>query len=251
MLDKAHPTINAVAIRFRGRFLLAVLIGMPGVLSLLLVLPAIPGVSAAALLVNPVILLTVMSAVGAACAPRAGLKSRLLLGGSLTSSDLAVLARMAGLGMLLGIGIALLDQVLARGWQAASAVPSLADGWSWAQLLAGMLYGGITEEVVMRWGLLSGVLWALLRLFGKTGRSWRIAAGIALIVSAAVFAAGHLPALLAAGDLPPLLLARTLGLNFALGIAFGLAFLRHHLEAAIVLHATFHIGVALAALSLS
>jgi membrane protease YdiL (CAAX protease family) len=124
----------------------------------------------------------------------------------------------------------------------------LLDGWSGAQFLVGVLYGGITEEIVMRWGLLSGVLWGLLRLFGSERGIRRIAAWAAIGISAAAFAAGHLPAVLMTGEITPPLLLRTLGLNFALGLAFGAAFLRYHIEAAIALHAGFHVGIAAAAI---
>jgi hypothetical protein len=77
-----------------------------------------------------------------------------------------------------------------------------------------------------------------------------MAASVALCISAAAFAAGHVPAILMTGALTPPLLIRTLGLNFALGLVFGAAFLRHHLEAAICLHTGFHIGVAIAAIGI-
>lgn len=247
MLDSPAAS-NAPAIpRFRSRLLRGIGMGLPGVLSLLLVVPHIPEVPRPALLVNPLLLLVAMSAAGAACAPRAGLGSRLLLGGSI-GSKAPLLLRMLALGALIGGGIAGVDQLLAQGWQGSSAVPSLLDGWSRAQFVVGVLYGGITEEIVMRWGLLSLILWALVWLFGAGSRTRRTAAGIALILSAAAFAAGHLPAVLLAGEPTPMLLIRTLGLNFALGLLFGLAFLRHHLEAAIALHAGFHMGVAVVAL---
>ncbi len=234
---------------FRKALFRAILLGLPGVLSLLLVLPSFPGVPRAALLINAFALLVIASAIGAACAPRAGLKSHLLLGDAVRTGDLILLMQAAGAGVVLGLATALLDQFLARGWQADSTVPSLANGWSGTQLLVGMLYGGITEEIGMRWGLLSGLMWIALKLLGGQPSGRRTAAGLALIFSAAAFAAGHLPALLAAGNPTAILFIRTLGLNFVAGIAFGLAFLRRRLEAAIVLHAGFHVGVAIASVS--
>ena len=232
---------------FRSRVLLGILVGLPGVLSLLLVIPAIPDIPRPALLINPLLLLIAMSAVGAACAPRAGLASRLLMGGDI-KSVMPLLGRMLAFGVLVGIGTAVLDQFLAGSWRGTSVVPSLVDGWNGAQFLVGVLYGGITEEIIMRWGLLSGVLCGLLRLFGTEPGTRRAAAWTALGISAAAFAAGHLPAILVTGEITPPLFFRTLGLNFALGLAFGAAVLRYHLEAAIALHAGFHVGIAAAAI---
>lgn len=242
-----HFDGNASLRSLRSRVILGILLGLPGVLSLFLVVPAIPDIPRPALLINPLVLLIVMASVGAACARRAGLESRLLLGGDI-KSVMPLLGRMLAFGVLVGIGTAVLDQFLAGSWQGISAVPSLLDGWNGAQFLIGVLYGGITEEIIMRWGLLSGVLWGLLRLFGAKPGTRRAAAWAALGISAAAFAAGHLPAILVAGEITPPLLLRTLGLNFALGLAFGAAFLRYHLEAAIALHAGFHIGIAAAAI---
>lgn len=94
---------------------------------------------------------------------------------------------------------------------------------------------------VMRWGLLSLVLWAILRVLRISPRARRLAIGLALTASAAMFATGHLPATLMMGEITPALLVRTISLNFALGLVFGLAFVRHHLEAAFALHAGFHL----------
>ncbi len=40
-------------------------------------------------------------------------------------------------------------------------------------LLVRVLYGGITEEVLLRWGLMNGVIWALWRIFQRRGGSPR------------------------------------------------------------------------------
>jgi membrane protease YdiL (CAAX protease family) len=58
-----------------------------------------------------------------------------------------------------------------------------------------LLYGGITEEVLLRWGLMSFFVWAGYRLTQKNGSDIRIHNYIiAIIVSALLFGIGHLPA---------------------------------------------------------
>ena len=65
----------------------------------------------------------------------------------------------------------------------------------WKRLLAGIVYGGITEELLMRLFLLSLVAWLV-------GRWWKAAEGkpatgafwAAIIVVAVLFGLGHLPA---------------------------------------------------------
>jgi hypothetical protein len=67
----------------------AVLLGLPGVLLLPLVLPAPEGVSPAALVVNPLILLILASLSGAWAAPTVGLASFLVLMGRREAPSMA------------------------------------------------------------------------------------------------------------------------------------------------------------------
>jgi membrane protease YdiL (CAAX protease family) len=112
----------------------------------------------------------------------------------------------------------------------------------WKRLLAGIVYGGITEELLMRLFLLSLVAW-LVGKWWKTpeGRPTTGAFWTAIIVVAVVFGLGHLPATAAVAPLTPLLVARALVLNGVAGIAFGYLYWRHGLEAAMVGHMSAHV----------
>jgi hypothetical protein len=104
-------------------------------------------------------------------------------------------------------------------------------------LFQGVLYGGLTEEILVRWGLLSGIAWLLV----KVGLRTKIATWIAVVAAAMLFAAGHLPALVAAAELNAPLVARTLLLNAIGGLAFGTLFVRHNLESAMLAHMVAHV----------
>ena len=104
-------------------------------------------------------------------------------------------------------------------------------------LVQGLLYGGITEEILVRWGLLSLLAWLLLKL----RLPGHVATWIAVVAAALLFAAGHLPALAVAAELNAPLVIRTLLLNAVGGIAFGALFVRHNLEAAMLAHMAAHI----------
>lgn len=229
---------------FGWRAALCVALGLPGVLSTLLVAPSVPGVPAVALLANPTILLVIAALVGCAAAWRVGLRSRILDrrgAGLIRSGDLAIV--MAA--VVLGAAVALGEHALQSGWQNGSAVPSLVDGWSPAGLVVGLLYGGVAEEIIMRYGLLAGLAWALSFVLPQQVSLW-----IAAVASAAAFAAGHLPVLVLAGaELDAPMLLRTLGLNLAFGLVFALAFIRRDLESAMLLHGGCHIGFAVAAIA--
>jgi len=112
----------------------------------------------------------------------------------------------------------------------------------WKRLLAGILYGGLTEELLMRLFLLSLVAWVLGRWW-KTpeGRPTTGAFWTAIIVVAVVFGLGHLPATAAMTPLTPLLVVRALVLNGVAGVAFGYLYWRHGLEAAMAGHMSAHV----------
>lgn len=100
-----------------------------------------------------------------------------------------------------------------------------------------ILYGGIAEEIMVRWGLLSLIALGLMRL-----RLSRIAAlGAAAVISSLIFAAGHLPLLYQIVEAPSASLVMTiLSANAVAGLAFAVLFIKRGLEAAILAHAGAH-----------
>jgi membrane protease YdiL (CAAX protease family) len=112
----------------------------------------------------------------------------------------------------------------------------------WKRLLAGLVYGGVTEELLMRLFLLSLVAWLL-------GRWWKTADGtpatgafwVAIVVVAILFGLGHLPATAAIAPLTETLVLRALVLNGVAGVAFGYLYWRHGLEAAMLGHMSAHL----------
>lgn len=116
-------------------------------------------------------------------------------------------------------------------------------------LVTRLLYGGIAEELLMRWGLMSLLAWAAWRLGGRPDPVpawclWAGASGAALL-----FAIGHLPVLfMAYPDLSAGLLAAVLAGNAVPGLLFGWLFWRRGLEAAMIAHALAHLLAAGAAL---
>jgi membrane protease YdiL (CAAX protease family) len=104
------------------------------------------------------------------------------------------------------------------------------------------LYGGITEELLLRYGLMSALAFIGWVLTGRqsggpgSGVMW-----VAIIISAVLFGIGHLPALAQSVDLTQALVARTILLNAIAGVLFGWLYWQRGLEAAMVAHAAFHI----------
>jgi len=109
--------------------------------------------------------------------------------------------------------------------------------------IASVIYGGIVEEVLMRLFLMSLLAFIMWKLFYKKENSPPSKALItANIVSALLFAAGHLPStLLTFGTLTPLLLLRCFLLNGAFGLIFGYFYRKHGIQYSMLLHMLFHI----------
>jgi hypothetical protein len=110
-----------------------------------------------------------------------------------------------------------------------------------AALAVGALYGGLSEEVMTRWGLLPVFCWLACRFAGRKDECSLIAVWYAIGLSALAFAAAHLPAVSVAAPLSDALLARTLVLNTAAGMVFGWLFWRYTLETAMLSHAAVHV----------
>lgn len=113
-------------------------------------------------------------------------------------------------------------------------------------LAAKLLYGGITEEILLRWGLMTALLWLLWRTVSRRQGSPRAAlVATAVLGSALLFGIGHLPAVVALGiPLTTDVIAFVVLGNLIPGIAFGGLYARHGLEAAMMAHALAHLVAA-------
>ena len=257
----AAPTTSTDS-RFGRRFWPLFGLGLVGVLALaptlapilaakLQQMPKIPlslNALVAASLIQPTLLLAAGAALGAGFADRVGFSSHLARV-NVHASFAAEIPRAILIGALLG---ALL--VVADLWAFPSArAETEAAGKSAGQvatLVGGMLYGGMTEEIMMRWGLVSVLAWLGHRFAGRGTRNPAPAVFWTAIVLAAIhFAAAHLPAAAASHPLTADIVARVLVLNAFAGLVYGWLFWRRSLESAMLAHAFTHVAFAVVALA--
>ncbi|HEY8564819.1 MAG TPA: CPBP family glutamic-type intramembrane protease [Beijerinckiaceae bacterium] len=243
-----RPAFWPAFLRIAALGLLALLSLLPLLAPALAALRTRPGldtvpaaVLAAGILAQPALLVLAASGIGAALAPRVGLRS--LVAGPWTRERARGGWRTALLlAVAIGFTILLADLGLRRlsPGSFAGLGAHLGEGTVWVKLNA-LLYGGIVEEILLRFGLMTLLVWVGARLAPATfGRrpGWVLWPANAL--AALAFAAGHLPGLAAAVPLDGVLVFRTLALNGAAGLAYGWLYARYGLERAMVAHAATH-----------
>lgn len=255
------PTSHTVFVKtFAALFglgLLGVLSMVPVVISQLDMLPPEMADLPAALLVvislaSPAIMLAISVAVGTLLAHRVGLRSlvaeRVRQGTPIWSRLRPHLPMAFVLGliyMLVMVGLEyLIDplQVIDQLKEVAGEANLFAT--LVIQLLVGLFYGGIVEELLVRWGMMSLFAWVGWRVVQRgqgTPRSGVIWASI--VVSALLFGIGHLPAMASVAGMTPLIIFRTILLNALGGLLFGWLYWRRSLEVAMVAHAATHVGL--------
>lgn len=259
MTQQASAT-NTSQIHF-GKTLLALLgLAFPGILSLIPVimrqlaslppeLAEMPPILVVALsLINPLILLLIAVVLGNLLAYRVGLRSLVaekVSHGTPIWSQLRPHVPMAlGIGILFAFVVLGLDQLMNpfEGTDLAVAEPATLSGLL-SQLLLGLLYGGIVEELLLRWGVMSLLAWIGWRIFQRgQGQVHPALVWAAITLAAVLFGVGHLPALANLVELTPLIIFRTILLNALGGMVFGWIYWRRSLEVAMVAHAAGHIG---------
>jgi len=102
-----------------------------------------------------------------------------------------------------------------------------------------ILYGGIYEEVLTRWGLMSLFVWLGSLLAGDPTA---VVVWAAIVISGVLFGLGHLPSYLAAGcQKTPMFFALMISLNLWAALIFGWLFWQYGLVSAMLAHMLFHI----------
>lgn len=102
-----------------------------------------------------------------------------------------------------------------------------------------VFYGGIVEEVLCRWGLMTLFVWLGLLLIKEPSP---LIYWAAILFSGLIFALGHLPGYLAFGCKKSAnFIAMIIGLNLWASIIFGWLFWHYGLCSAMIAHALFHI----------
>lgn len=194
-------------------------------------------------MVQTLVIVAIAAAAGTALAPRVGLGApvfeALFAGEPLWPALQPQLLPALGLGV--GGALVLLAAYYGFFWRRLEpenvrAVDGLRDKLGiWGRVL----YGGIVEEVLVRWGLTSVLVWLGALPVGRAsaGVMWA-----AILVSGILFGLGHAPNCIGAGARPtPMLFAALIFLNLWAGTIFAWLYWHYGLAAAMIGHGLFHL----------
>jgi hypothetical protein len=106
-----------------------------------------------------------------------------------------------------------------------------------------LLYGGITEELLLRWGLMTLLVWAAWRLLQRREGEPKAAYVVgAIVISSLVFGVGHLPvAYLILPEVTVVLTLYVIVANSIFGLIAGYLYWKRGLESAILAHMLAHV----------
>lgn len=112
--------------------------------------------------------------------------------------------------------------------------------------IASLIYGGIIEELMIRLFLMSLLALVIWRIFFKGSESVPTKAlVIANVVSAILFAAGHLPSTVISIGITPVILIRCFLLNGGAGLVFGFLYRKRGIQYAMIAHDFTHVAMKL------
>lgn len=243
-------------------FLIFLLLGLVGVITLvptisLLVAnlpqntPNAPNLSPAQLtlltLLSPSILLVISILVGNFFAPRVGFTSHLVNWVAKKSSFWKSFRPNLFSGILAGVAVGIvfigLDFIFRPYLPISLQVQPVPR--ELFTTLSGVFYGGIVEELMMRWGLTSFLVWLIWKIFVRktTPRSWIF--WLAILISSFLFALGHLGATAQVAPLTTIVLLRMIVLNSLGGVVFGWLYWKKSIETAMLAHAVTHITMSI------
>ena len=249
--------------RFKTRlFIILLLAGLAGVLSFLLVdlnglvaiLPVpteteIPPITPALKLlslVQPTILLAVAILVGVALASKVGLSSPVAEAAASGGDVISAFKPQIAPGIIGGLAGGIAIVLIALAWKPflpLEVTRLISEFGKFVPLPTRLLYGGITEELLLRWGVMTLLVWGAWRLFQKGQDKPKPACFIgAIVISSVVFGIGHLP--IAFMLFPEATLALTVFVivgNSAFGLIAGYLYWKKGLESAMLAHMSAHV----------
>lgn len=196
--------------------------------------------------IQPAVITTLAVAIGCWLSPGVGLHSPATEAAANGKGFFTRLKPQILPGVLAGIagGVAIVAcWVVAKPFLSAEFIASAQEFNNFLPAITRFLYGGFTEELLLRWGFMTFLVWAAWRVFQRGKGTPRAVWFVAAIVGSAIaFGCGHLPlAKMLAGGLTAPIVIYVVTANSIFGIVAGFLYWKKGLEAAIIAHMFAHV----------
>lgn len=110
---------------------------------------------------------------------------------------------------------------------------------SFIELLGGVSYGGVLEEIIIRFGLMTLISYSLIKITKRESKSVYI---ISILISSLIFSLGHLPAMLLVSNSDiTISIIKVMTLNMIASTIYGFLYYKYYLECAMVAHIMTHV----------
>lgn len=238
-------------------FLVIEFAGFMGILSLLATTPSLPEgveipISLTTLkllsLIQPFILLTLSVLIGVNLADKVNLSAPGFEAIASNHSPFPALKPQFIPGLIGGLVAGLTLPLIFQLWQPFLPKDFITNTQQFSpnlHFLTRILYGGITEEILLRWGLMTLFLWLVWRFIQKRQGTPHLASVLlAILLSAILFGVGHLPIAFSFTEQVNLAIATyIITANSLLGLIAGYLYWKKGLESAMIAHAFSHVMI--------
>ncbi|NEQ29129.1 MAG: CPBP family intramembrane metalloprotease, partial [Microcoleus sp. SIO2G3] len=197
-------------------------------------------------LIQPTILLTLAVFAGVNLAHRVGLSAPLAEAKACSGSLGSAIKPQLVPGLIGGVAGGVILSSISLWWRSFLPSDFLMKAEDLARntpFLTRILYGGVTEEILIRWGLMTLLVWVLWRLFQRGQWMPNVTCfAIAIAISSLIFWIGHLPiAFVLSTEVTASLVGYVIIGNSIFGLIAGYLYWKKGLEAAMIAHMLFHV----------
>jgi membrane protease YdiL (CAAX protease family) len=202
-------------------------------------------------LIQPTVLLTLSVFSGVMLAQRVGLSSpfaEALVTRQPAGPALKAQLLPAIVGGAIGGAAILVLGAISKSMLTADVIQRLHEFGKLLPLPTRLLYGGLTEELLLRWGIMTLLVWAIWRLFQRRqAKPTTLTFVAAILISSLLFALGHLPtAIMLVGERTFSIIFFVVVANSAFGLVAGYLYWKYGLESAMIAHMLVHVVLVVA-----
>lgn len=192
------------------------------------------------LLVNPLIFLSLAVLIGSICFRKVGLKAPILSSKFDIQKHQPLIKEFLKVGVISGVALGIILTLISIfSEQMINSELFNSQLNSELSLVTRLMYGGITEEIILRFGLMTFLVWIMSKITKSESNSVFL---VAILISSLLFAVAHLPVVYATVEVVSLGLVTYILIGNSIGgLVYGYLYWKKGLECSMISHMTTHI----------